>query len=57
MPRPKFEAGAKTLEETIFAENAQIEVPDYLREFSWDKDRYELFFEDLIKPGVEFLKR
>ena len=53
MPPPKFEAGARTLEETIFSDSVQIEVPDYQREFSWDKDRYELFFEDLIKPGVK----
>ena len=52
-PLPKFAAASKSLHETLFADGVKIEIPDYQREFSWEQDRLELFYDDLIAPKPE----
>lgn len=47
-----FSAEAKPLKDILFHEDARLEVPSYQREFSWEKEQLEPFWENLIAPGV-----
>jgi len=44
----KFEAQNKTIEETIFGPK-YLKIPDYQRAYSWNKDKAEEFWNDLLE--------
>lgn len=48
--RPPFDAAAVQLKDILFSEESQAHVPEYQREFSWEKAQLEPFWEDLVSP-------
>lgn len=53
MPSETFTAFAKPLKDFLFNEDANLHVPSYQREFSWEKEQLEAFWENLISPDAD----
>jgi hypothetical protein len=53
MASETFTAFAKPLKEFLFNEDANLHVPSYQREFSWEKEQLEAFWENLISPDAD----
>lgn len=47
-----FSAEAVKLKDVLFYEEAVYRIPDYQREFSWKKEQWETFWEELVGPNA-----
>ena len=48
-----FSAEAVKLKDVLFYEEAVYRIPDYQREFSWKKEQWETFWEELVGPNAK----
>lgn len=51
--QPRLAADVRSLQEFLFGQEGRFYVPEYQREYSWDRAQLEPFWDDLIAPGDE----
>ena len=50
--RPPFSAEEARFKDIFFSEDSRLFVPDYQREFSWTKQQFSIFWEELVGPDA-----